>query len=77
MKILVIGAAGMVGRKLTAALLQAGSIGERRIDAMILADVVAPVAPQAALPIQTIAADLSVPGIAEQLLAERPEVIFH
>ena len=77
MKVLVIGAAGMVGRKLTAALLQDGRIGERPISAMLLADVIAPDAPQGGLPVQTIAADLSAPGVADQLLADRPDVIFH
>ncbi|MGV8953887.1 MAG: D-erythronate dehydrogenase [Cypionkella sp.] len=77
MKALVIGAAGMVGRKLTAALLQAGKIGDTVLTGLILADVVAPESPQTGISIQTIAADLSSPGIAEQLLASRPEVIFH
>jgi nucleoside-diphosphate-sugar epimerase len=77
MKILVIGAAGMVGRKLTAALLQTGKIGDRRIDSMVLADVVAPVVPQGALPVQAMAVDLSASGTAERLLTERPDLIFH
>jgi len=77
MKVLVIGAAGMVGRKLTAALLGAGRIGETDISAMVLADVVAPVAPASALPITVLAADISQPGRAEALVADRPDVIFH
>ena len=77
MKALVIGAAGMVGRKLTAALLQAGKIGDTVLTGLILADVVAPESPQTGISIQTIAADLSSPGVAEQLLVGRPEVIFH
>jgi nucleoside-diphosphate-sugar epimerase len=77
MKILVIGAAGMVGRKLTAALVQAGKISDTALTGMILADVVAPEAQETRIPIQAIAADLSTPGIAEQLLADRPDVIFH
>ena len=77
MKVLVIGAAGMVGRKLTAALLQAGKLGDTVLTGMILADVVTPASQETSLAIQTIAADLSTPGIAEQLLTERPDVIFH
>ncbi|WP_375452771.1 D-erythronate dehydrogenase [uncultured Devosia sp.] len=77
MKVLIIGAAGMIGRKLTASLLQAGTIGDRPVTELVLADVVAPQAPQTALAIQTIAADLSVAGVADQLLAGRPELIFH
>jgi nucleoside-diphosphate-sugar epimerase len=67
----------MVGRKLTAALLQTGTVGAAPITGMILADVIAPTKPDTAIPTQTIAADLSAPGIAEQLLAERPDLIFH
>ncbi|MDB5530066.1 MAG: NAD-dependent epimerase [Devosia sp.] len=77
MKVLIIGAAGMVGRKLTAALLQTGTVGDAPITGMILADVIAPTKPDTAIPTQTIAADLSSPGIAEQLLVERPDLIFH
>ena len=39
MNILVIGAAGMVGRKLVAALLAGGRVGDRAISALTLADV--------------------------------------
>lgn len=77
MKILVIGAAGMVGRKLTAALLKAGQVGGRDIAALVLADIVAPEAPQAGIPIETHAIDLSVPQAAEALIASRPDLIFH
>lgn len=77
MKVLIIGAAGMVGRKLTAALLQAGTVGDQKITGLILADVVAPTKPETAVPAQTVAADLSSPGIAEQLVADRPDLIFH
>ena len=42
MHILVIGAAGMVGRKLTAALVKSGRLAGKEISAFTLADVVAP-----------------------------------
>ena len=77
MKILVIGAAGMVGRKLTAALLRAGQVGGRDISAMVLADIISPEAPKAGVPIETYATDLSAPAAAEQLIASRPDLIFH
>lgn len=77
MKVLVIGAAGMVGRKLVAALLSAGQVGGRPISAMTLADIVAPTAPPSDLPIAAVAADLSAPDVAEQLIADRPDLIFH
>lgn len=77
MKILVIGAAGMVGRKLTAALLRAGQVAGRDISTLVLADIVSPEAPKAAIPIETHAVDLSAPAAADQLIAARPDLIFH
>lgn len=77
MKILVIGAAGMVGRKLTAALLQAGQAGGRDISALTLADIIMPEAPEAGIPVEAHAVDLSVPAAAETLIASRPDLIFH
>ena len=63
-KILVIGAAGMIGRKLSARLKKDGA-GE-----LILHDVVS-AGPGA------IVSDLSAPGEAEKLVAARPDLIFH
>ena len=77
MKVLVIGAAGMVGRKLVAGLLAAGQVGGREIDHLTLADVVVPVAPASAIPVATMAVDLSAPQVAGQLVADRPDLIFH
>ena len=77
MKVLVIGAAGMVGRKLTAALLVAGQVGGQPIESLMLADIVVPETPAASLPIDTIATDLSEPGSAALLLEARPDLIFH
>lgn len=77
MKVLVIGAAGMVGRKLVAALLAARQVGGRAISDLALADVVAPVAPAADIPITTMAVDLSEPDVAARLVADRPDLIFH
>ena len=77
MHVLVIGAAGMVGRKLVAALLAGEGIGGRPVTGLTLADVVAPQAPATALPVATVAADLSEPGLAAQLIGTRPDLIFH
>ena len=61
-RVLVIGAAGMIGRKLTARLLKEG-VGE-----LIQQDVV---------PFEGTVSDLSAPGEAEKLIAKRPDLIFH
>jgi nucleoside-diphosphate-sugar epimerase len=78
MKVLIIGAAGMVGRKLTARLAKDGAIGGRAIESMVLADVVAPEVPTATgVDARAEAVDLSQPLIAERLVADRPDCIFH
>ncbi len=77
MHILIIGAAGMVGRKLTAALVKAGRLGDRPVERLTLADVITPDAPAFAGAVETVAADLSAPGVATALTARRPDVIFH
>ena len=78
MHILVLGATGMVGRKLTERLLRDGRLGSREITGMTLQDVVAPAqAPKAGFPVNTVTCDFAVPGVAEKLLADRPDVIFH
>lgn len=78
MHILVIGAAGMVGRKLLAALVKAGKVGGKPIDRLTLADVVAPSAPEgSAGAVEALAADLASPGVAASLAAKRADLIFH
>ena len=63
MHILITGAAGMVGRKLTARLAQDGAVGGQAITRLTLVDVVAPDAPAGfAGQVETRAADLSAPG---------------
>jgi D-erythronate 2-dehydrogenase len=65
-RILVIGAAGMVGQKLIKRL--------SKDDDVVLHDIVAP----AILPgMKAVTSDLSVPGEAEKLVAHLPDVIFH
>ncbi len=78
MHILILGAAGMVGRKLTDRLLADGRLGSRDITRLTLQDVVAPERPaQASIAIQTVTSDLAEPGQAAALVAHRPDVIFH
>src|SRR5271155_6102784 len=68
----------MVGRKLVGRLLSDGRLGTSDITRMTLHDVVAPKQPEkAGFPVETMAGDFAVPGFAEKLVADRPDVIFH
>jgi nucleoside-diphosphate-sugar epimerase len=77
MHILIIGAAGMVGRKLTAALIKSGRVGGREISRLTMADVVAPEAVAFGGEVVTKTIDLPEPGVAAALVADRPDLIFH
>lgn len=78
MRILITGAAGMIGVKLARHLASAGHLGARPISTLQLTDVVMPTAPTGfAGEVDATAADLSAPGVAAQLIAKRPDVIFH
>ena len=79
MHILILGAAGMIGRKLAARLSQDGAINGIEIAALTLADVV-PAQPPAGLEdrIQIKVANLAQRGGAEALVSTtRPDIIFH
>jgi nucleoside-diphosphate-sugar epimerase len=78
MHVLILGAAGMVGRKLVDRLVQDGGIGGRAIERATLHDIIAPEAPAGApFRVETRASDFSEPGEAEALVADRPDLIFH
>ncbi len=80
MHILITGAAGMIGRKLTARLIADGTLHGRAIERFTLHDVV----PFAEMPrrgsgpaIANATSDLAAPGEAAKLIATRPDTIFH
>jgi len=78
MHILITGAAGMIGRKLTERLVTERALGSQPIEKLTLADIVAPARPAGFSDhVKTRAADLADPGIAEKAVSERPDVIFH
>jgi nucleoside-diphosphate-sugar epimerase len=75
MQVLIVGAAGMIGRKLTARLVADGNLGGREIERLTLVDVVAPASPDGRA--ESIAADLTAPGEVERLVESRPDLIVH
>ena len=78
MRILVIGAAGMLGRKLVERLARDGDLGAERISHLSLVDLVAAEAPgDAGFAAESTIADLAEPGVAAEIVATRPDVVFH
>ncbi len=78
MHILITGAAGMIGRKLTDRLANDGALHGKPIDRLTLLDVVPPAKPaNFAGAVETRAADLAAAGAAAAAVAGRPDTIFH
>jgi nucleoside-diphosphate-sugar epimerase len=68
----------MLGRKLSERLARDGTAGASAIAELTLVDVTRPTVPDGAgFEVETRVADLSEAGIAERLVTERPEVVFH
>jgi D-erythronate 2-dehydrogenase len=79
MHILITGAAGMIGRKLTERLLSLRELGDRPILKLTLHDVVAPdfAAPTDETSILAVAGDIGDPVLVERLVAEKPDLVVH
>jgi nucleoside-diphosphate-sugar epimerase len=77
MRILVLGAAGMVGRKLVERLASDGALGGKTITSAHLHDVVTPTPPPAPFAVTVAVGDLAAPGAVDALLSPAPDVIFH
>lgn len=78
MHVMIMGAAGMIGRKLTERIRRDGTLAGKAVKRLTLVDVIAPevLAPFPGA-VTTETADLSAAGTAERLVALRPDVIFH
>jgi len=78
MKVLVTGAAGMVGRKFCEALAKHRTIGSSSVDRLTMADTITP-DPPAGVPfsVSTLSGDISDASVAESLAADRPDIIYH
>ncbi|MHB1207365.1 MAG: D-erythronate dehydrogenase [Rhodospirillaceae bacterium] len=77
MRILVTGAAGMIGVKLVQNLAAAGQLGGRKITDLHLVDVVLPKTMAPGINVTAEACDLATPGAIARWVGDRPDVIFH
>ena len=78
MKILIIGGAGMIGRKLAERLARNGAVAGKAISKLTLYDVVPGAVPAGAkVPVDIATGDLPAAGEADKLIADRPDTIFH
>src|SRR4051794_15923489 len=78
MRVLVIGAAGMLGGKLVERLVRDGCLGSERISQLTLVDrVVAEPSGDPGFVVQSTVADLAEPGVAAAIVRDSPDVIFH
>lgn len=78
MHVMIMGSAGMLGRKLTERLVGIGALAGKKLDALSLVDVVETPKPDGFLgAVACEACDLSEDGVAARLIEQRPDVIFH
>lgn len=83
MHVLITGAAGMIGRKLTRKILGSPEILQSEITRLTLHDIVKPeiddqsAAKAAGVEVEAFAGDLSDRDVAERVLAARPDIVFH
>jgi D-erythronate 2-dehydrogenase len=76
MKVLVIGAAGMIGRKLCQRLSRDGRLAGRAIEEAHLVDIATPPPLEAPFPVVREACDVAASYVAPKLAARRPDLIF-
>ena len=78
MHVLITGAAGMIGRKLTERLVRDGTLNGQPIERLLLTDVVAPEQPPGVFcQVDVAVCDLAAAGAAARLIAGMPDVVFH
>ena len=76
MNVLIVGAAGMIGRKLSQRLARDGRLAGKAIDAAHLVDIVAPEPLESPFPVFCEAFDIAASYVAPRLAGRRPEVIY-
>ncbi|MBM7045886.1 D-erythronate dehydrogenase [Rhizobium lusitanum] len=78
MLVLILGAAGMIGRKLVDRIAAEPKALGQSIDRLTLADAIQPPVPEALKAVsKAVTMDLANAGVAAKLIEDRPDVIFH
>lgn len=77
MKVLITGAAGMIGRKLTERLVADGTVAGKSVTSILLHDIVDADVPESGIDIQTRSSDLSSGDECYKLVAGKPDIVFH
>lgn len=76
MSVLVIGAAGVIGRKLSSALAKRGTLRGKPISKLVMADIVQPEAVDAAFPVETAVCDIADRASVDALITPETEIIY-
>ena len=77
MRVLIVGAAGMLGKRLAVQIAQSGKIGERSVNAMLLADCILPTSVTGTVNTECRSVDISMPESVSNLIEWRPDIVFH
>ena len=77
MHVLITGASGMIGRKLVDRLCNLQTIGEKKISAITLVDIEEPTKPNVSWEVSTYGGDISDQKFVNNLIAKKPDYIFH
>ena len=77
MRVLIVGAAGMLGQRLALHIAKSGRIGERLVSEMLLADRVLPASIAGAIYSESRSVEISQPESVAKLIEWRPDVVFH
>ncbi|HUP82009.1 MAG TPA: D-erythronate dehydrogenase, partial [Pirellula sp.] len=77
MRVLIVGAAGMLGQRLALQIAQSRKIGETPVSAMLLVDRVLPASLASAIHSESRSVEISQPESVAKLIEWRPDVVFH
>ena len=77
MKVLILGAGGMIGRKLASRIAADGCVGDRPVSELVLHDIAEPGALDASFEVTRLAGDLGNPEETQRLADIRADIIFH